>query len=302
MPNHQSQITNNNRLLGVWHYLMIIGVLGLGYWAWTLGALPWGTQQWIDAKVASGPSQVRVLTWNIQNFGASKDAFEMGFIADLVRDYDLVTIQEVSTGPAGAQAVARLADALSRRGSQWDYVISNPTSGDASERYAFLWKPSRIRRTGRPWLEPVLADPVEREPFLMRFRQHGKPLLVASFHAVPSRRSPHREVILLARIHDLYPDDVVVILGDFNLRYDHSAFEALGKRGYVPLLQGRKTTLKQRRKNGQHLHKGLDNIFYEKEDVISAVGAPVDFTRHFRTLREARKISDHLPVEMVLMW
>ncbi len=49
-------------------------------------------------------------------------------------------------GYGGAQAVARLADELNRKGTKWDYVISDPTSSSAykTERYAFIWKTSKV--------------------------------------------------------------------------------------------------------------------------------------------------------------
>jgi deoxyribonuclease-1-like protein len=52
--------------------------------------------------------------------------------------------------------VARLNDALNRKGFKWDYSVSDPTSGDNSykkERYAFLWKTSKIKLIGKAWLE-----------------------------------------------------------------------------------------------------------------------------------------------------
>jgi hypothetical protein len=44
-----------------------------------------------------------------------------------VRDYDIIAIQEVVAGYGGAQAVAKLADELNRKGSKWNYIISDPT-------------------------------------------------------------------------------------------------------------------------------------------------------------------------------
>ena len=77
-------------------------------------------------------------------------------MASTIKDFDIVAIQEVvAKDPGGAQAVARLAEALNRMGSKWDYTISNPTSSSAykSERYAFLWKPSKVTKMGKAWLE-----------------------------------------------------------------------------------------------------------------------------------------------------
>jgi endonuclease/exonuclease/phosphatase family metal-dependent hydrolase len=256
----------------------------------------------VNAPVDSAPDQLNLMSWNLYNFGRSKNAEEMSFIADRMRDFELVAVQEVSTSPAGAQAVARLADELGRRGFQWDYIISDPTTGDGSERYAYLWKTARVRRISRGWLEPTLADPIDREPYLARFEKNGKTLLIASFHAVPTAKSPHRECILLARIHDQYPDDNVVIVGDFNLDEDHTAFDALRNRGYDSLLDDQKTSLKMKRQKDEHLSEEYDNMFYETSTLHPVDGGIIDFTISFRTLSEARNISDHLPVYMTMAW
>ncbi len=67
-------------------------------------------------------------------------------MAELVRDADIVAIQEVVAGYGGAQAVARLVDNLNRKGAKWDYVISDPTNSPkyVTERYAFIWKTKNI--------------------------------------------------------------------------------------------------------------------------------------------------------------
>src|SRR5687768_16119461 len=74
-------------------------------------------------------AQVKICTWNLQNFGVSKSDSEMVFIANTVKQFDVVAVLEVVAGQGGAQAVGRLADQLNRTGSKWDYSISDPTSG-----------------------------------------------------------------------------------------------------------------------------------------------------------------------------
>lgn len=82
-------------------------------------------------------SQVKLLSWNIENLGSSKSESEIAFMAKTVKDYDILAIQEVVAGHGGAQAVAKLTAALIRMGAKWDYSISDPTSSSAykTERY-----------------------------------------------------------------------------------------------------------------------------------------------------------------------
>lgn len=252
-----------------------------------------------------GP-HTRVVSWNLYNFGRTKDDQEIEIAAQTLRDFDIVAVQEVVTSPPGAQAIGKLDDALDRTGFAWDYRISDPTTGDGSERYAFLWKPSRVRLVGQAWLESSLADPIDREPYLARFehRKTGERILVASLHAVPSSKNPEREVALLDRLHRRYEDDHVLLLGDFNLDEDDEAFNDLRRIGYRAVLDDQPTSLRRKRRsepNG-HLANEYDNIFVETGPLRAARGGVLDFTDRFSSLKEARSLSDHLPVFADVQW
>jgi endonuclease/exonuclease/phosphatase family metal-dependent hydrolase len=297
------------RKIGV--FLILIAAIGLAYFILTYDPAPtpdasstMPADAATDRPADDGTARIRLATWNLLNFGKSKDAGEVTFIADVLRDFDVVALQEINTGPDGAQAVARLDEELERRGAQWDYIVSQPTSGDGSERYAYLWKPSRVRILGRGWLEASVAGPLDREPYLARFetRQGGRQLLVASFHAVPRAKRPADEVAYLDELHRRYEADNLLILGDFNLAQDHYAFDELKALGYQPVLVEQKTSIRMRRKDGEHLANEYDNIFYDTTALRAGASGVVDFTGEFRTLRQARTISDHLPVFMQVEW
>ena len=102
----------------------------------------------------------------IQNFGRSKSESDsvMKYICSKVKLHDIVVIQEVSTSEFGAQAVAKLDGLLDRTGTSWDYVVSDPTTGPGSERYAYLYKKSRVKLK-ESGLEKTLQDKINREPF-----------------------------------------------------------------------------------------------------------------------------------------
>ena len=291
--------------------LILIAVFGLAYYlsaeeqsAQTASEASSEAASGGEATAPSGNETVNLVTWNLLNFGKSKDDEEMAFIADVLRDYDVVALQEINTGPDGAQAVARLDAELDRRGSQWDYVVSDPTTGQGPERYAYLWKPSRVRLLGPAWLEAALADDIDREPYLARFetRRGSQQMLVASLHAVPRAKRPADEVALLDELHRLYGPDHLLILGDFNLSQKHYAWDELKEAGFQPVIVDQKTSLRMRRKDGEHLANEYDNIFYEPAYLQAGASGVIDFTSEFRTLRQAREISDHLPVYMEVRW
>ena len=96
-------------------------------------------------------AQVKLLSWNIENLGKSKSDSTIMYIAETAKNYDIIALQEVVAGCGGAQAVARLADELNRKGAKWDYTISDPTSSSAykTERYAFICKTRKVKKIGR---------------------------------------------------------------------------------------------------------------------------------------------------------
>jgi hypothetical protein len=102
--------------------------------------------------------------WNIANFGQSKSDKTIHYIANYLRDYDIIAVQEVVAGYGGA--VARLSDELNRTGSKWDYIISDPTSSSPykTERYAFIWKTNKLKQIGKAWLEKNTIQKLKESP------------------------------------------------------------------------------------------------------------------------------------------
>jgi endonuclease/exonuclease/phosphatase family metal-dependent hydrolase len=246
---------------------------------------------WVNA-------QLSVVTWNIQNLGKSKSTEEIEFIAQTLKSYDVLAIQEVVAGNGGAQAVARLADALNRKGSKWDYCISDPTqtTGGTTERYAFLWKPSRVKLKGKAWLEKQYAVQIEREPYMATFEQQGKQFTLVSFHAVPKSKQPEREIKLLAKVTQEYPGLNLIFLGDFNCPQSNSVFNNFRKLNYRSALVNQKTSLKRSCKNGNCLASEYDNVFYlPKKNKLIYAGV-ISFYQRFASLKDAKTISDHIPV------
>ena len=116
------------------------------------------------SQTSKNPSKLNIVSWNIQNFGRSKSSSDsvMKYICEKVKDYDIIAIQEVSTSEFGSQAVAKLDELLDRTGTSWDYVVSDPTTGSGSERYAYLYKKDRVKLKEKPCLEKTLEDKINR--------------------------------------------------------------------------------------------------------------------------------------------
>lgn len=239
---------------------------------------------------------LKVLSWNLYNFGQSKDENTLAYIAKIILGYDVIAIQEVSVSFFGAQAVAKLIDKLRQKGEDWDYIISDPTFGPGTERYCFIWRSSKVKLREQPTLALLLRNTIDREPFIAKFSA-GKTLFTCiNFHAVPSSKYPETEVVQLNKLNSIYEQNSVLFMGDFNISQSHAAFNGIKQLGFLPLLVGHKTSIKETEINNQHLAKEYDNIFYEKNEIGLLRSGVVDFTNDFKSLEEARKISDHLAV------
>lgn len=245
-------------------------------------------------------AQTKLLSWNLENFGKSKSDQEISFIATIIQDYDIVTIQEVVAKNGGVQAVAKLADALNRKGSKWDYRISDPTSSSAykTERYAFLWKTKTIKLKGKPWLEQKYHIEIDREPYLATFEIKGKTITIATFHAITKNKQPETEIKFFKFLPQEYPNLNLVFVGDFNCPQSHTVFNPLKKMDYTPILKNQKTTLKKKPNENNYLASEFDNMFYKNNAINNIKSGVILFYENFDTLLEARKISDHIPIWM----
>tara|TARA_R110000868_G_scaffold36900_11_gene130560 strand:- start:3904 stop:4707 length:804 start_codon:yes stop_codon:yes gene_type:complete len=243
-------------------------------------------------------SQTKLVSWNIENLGKSKSTSEIAFMAQTVQDYDIIAIQEVVAGSGGALAVAQLVDVLNRKGAKWDYVISNPTSSSAykTERYAYIWKTSKLKKIGRAWLEKQFALEIDREPYYCTFEYDYKQFTVVNFHAITKSKQPEREIKYFKFIPEEYPNLNLILAGDFNCPQSHSVFNPLKKMGFNSIFINQKTSLKQECKNNKCLASEFDNMYYKTSKIKFINSGVILFYKNFNSLKEARKISDHIPI------
>lgn len=243
-------------------------------------------------------SQTRILSWNLENFGKSKTEEAISFIASTVKDYDVIAIQEIVASYGGSQAVARLADELNRKGAQWDYVVSDKTSSSAykTERYAFIWKKSKLKKVGEAWLEKKYHLEIDREPFFCTFQKGETKFTLVTFHAITKSMQPETEIKYFKLIPQEYPSLNLIFLGDFNCPQSHSVFNPLKKMGYQAVLVNQKTSLKKKCKNGNCLASEFDNMFYNAAKTKVSHAGILSFFKNFESLEAARTISDHIPI------
>lgn len=307
-----------SRRKSIWskYIWVIVGILFIGIGLYSLWTEHAKTQQRIEqptlfhqqeqsdslSNTSTDSSLHSIVSWNLFNFGQSKNDSILAFIAQTVGEFDIVAIQEVVGKSGGEEAVIRLMEQLQSQCSacNWKSEISPPTTGspNKSERYAYLWKGSNISPVGKGYLDENFKEELEREPFIMTFMGHQKkPFTLVSFHAVPKSSQPETEIKYFRYFPELYPEKTLFFLGDFNLPQSHNVYNPLKKMGYVPSLIGQKTSLRQRCIEGDCLASEYDNIFYPRDKIQVTESGIIHFYSSFNEdMKKARRISDHVPV------
>lgn len=66
--------------------------------------------------------------------------------------------------------------------------------------------------------------------------------------------------------------------------------------GYRPIFTGQKTSLKMKPVNNECLASEFDNLFYNTAKVRFINSGVIKFYTSFISLKDARTISDHIPI------
>lgn len=225
-----------------------------------------------------------IMSWNIQNLGETKFKKDSVLIkiSQVIKssNADIVSVQELVTSNWGDSCIIKLSKLLN-----FNYSISKKTTGDGSERYAFLYK--KHIKPIKTYLETSLQDSIDREPFTGIFDINGKQLTIRQVHLVPATKNPQYEVSKLY----CFNKSCDIICGDFNLTSKHLI--------YVPILvyknsplSGQKTTLKR---DGSVSENNFDHFLVSKSIIIKSSKVYIYPFKGNRNL-----LSDHLPILLTL--
>ncbi|MDI3484788.1 MAG: deoxyribonuclease-like protein [Methanolobus sp.] len=175
----------------------------------------------VNETVAS--DTLRIGAFNIQVFGVTKASKPevMDVLADIVRTYDVVAIQEIRD--SSQTALPDLVDLVNSDGSQYDYVVSERLGRTTSkEQYAYVYNSKTVSVSNAyTYPEPNGTDPFHRQPYIVSIEalQGNYDATLIVIHTDPDEATEEinelDDVLSYAQSQNPEENDFV-IMGDLN--------------------------------------------------------------------------------------
>lgn len=167
---------------------------------------------------------IKIATFNVEQY-TDDTGKDLQAIADIVRQYDLVAVQEVKkTGKAVRDLIAVL-------GGRWDYLLGETTGNH--ERFAYLFNKDKVsfaHRMGALHFKDNRQVIIDRVPLYACFVSGSFDFCLVTVHLFYTddlRREA--EIIQLIQWYKEHqkndPEKDLIILGDFNEKKDNPLFQ-----------------------------------------------------------------------------
>lgn len=248
-----------------------------------------------------GGDTIKIASFNLHNFGPAKieNTAVMEVIARIVREFDLVAIQEICS--PRPDILRSLLDAVNATGCQYSILVGPPVGRTAyREQFVYLFDQTTIETDrGASYTVEDPDDLLHRPPLVGWFRTRGPaPDKAFTFTLVNVHTDPDEVDFETRHLVDVFykvrddgrGEDDLIMLGDFNASDRH-----LNGLGNIPqILAAISATPTNTRQTEQY-----DNVLFQLSATVEYAGRSgvFDFMREFNlTLEQALQVSDHLPV------
>ncbi len=258
----------------------------------------------VQADMHKTASDLKFASWNIRILSdGSRDDTELEKIANIVIDYDFVSIVELRD----ETVLKRLQKILASLGKNYDYDVSPAVGRGVKERVAFLYEAARVEVVQAGQVYPDAADGEDdfiRDPYWATFRAGKFDFSVIAVHILWGTRVTDRraEITALGAVYDHVQkengehEDDILLVGDFNRDpSDMKAFGTLFQRPTMTALFH--LPLKSHIKDSSL----YDNILFQTEYLTEYLGTSgidkfdeTDFENNDKAANDA--VSDHRPV------
>jgi len=248
-----------------------------------------------------------IATWNIRNFGKTKTARAVKYIAEICKKFDIVAIQEVKDSLEGLKKLQLLL------GPDYRFVFTDPAGNN--ERLVYMYDRRRVDFTGLA--SEIVIDPGDkkkpkvqfhRTPFMASFRTANFDFILVTVHIFYGKSKTIKfredEIKDLAKFiesragdQDIYDPDIIA-LGDFNIvKTGDKFFKALESGGLI--VENAIKKLKSNYLKNKHYDQIAYYNYTDSAISFSKAGV-VDFTNAVFKEMTSRKLSyalsDHLPL------
>ena len=266
-------------------------------------------------------------TWNIRAFGRvfsswgensadpKRNLRAMACIAEIVRCYDVIAIQEVKTDTSGIRMLMK--DFL---GPDWGMILSDVSAGPKgnAERLAFIFDERRVQPSGLageivlpPTADGLPLQQFDRTPYVVGFHSAAERFALLTAHIkygdIPAERLPELRSLAAFIASEIRQkassggeESNLIVLGDFNIdtRGDNPLFQAFVSSGLMvpPQLLNLKTTYNSKPKYYDQVAWFMGDLTLETGEhagVIDFAGAAF---KEMSLLQMTYRLSDHFPL------
>jgi len=246
-------------------------------------------------------ARIRIASFNIQIFGLTKSQKPevLKVLADVVRKFDIIAIQEIRT--KDERVIPAFLAWVNSTGRKYNYIIGPRVGRTVSqEQYLYVYDTETISLT--PDSSYSMSDPgdrLHRAPLVTHFRavnhegQPGFSFSLVNIHTDPDETRTELDAmgdVFMAMQNAGGQEDDIIILGDLNV--------APSKGGTLATIPGIIWAFHDQTTNTRRT-KLYDNIVFDANRTNEYTGRTgiVDLEREYRLTREqALEVSDHLPI------
>ena len=205
-------------------------------------------KQDLDQKIPSKKLDRNLLiaSWNIRAFGnltrkwessqndsPKRDFHSVHCIAEIIKRFDVIAIQEVKAN------IRALRDTLKLLGNDWSLILTDVAKGDSGngERMAYVFDTRRVKLSGlagelvipNEWTNKIsqssLTEQFVRTPYAVSFKSSNKTFILVTLHVIYGKKSSDRidELKGIAEWLSDWASNInayhhnLITLGDFNI-------------------------------------------------------------------------------------
>lgn len=252
----------------------------------------------IEEKISTKENNetLKIASFNIQNFGQSKSKKQdvMNILVDIVNDYDICAIQEVSDKTE--QTIPNFVKLL---GKEYSHLTGERVGRGEKEQYSFVYNTKNVEYLGKSYTYSDPQDIFAREPFIAYFKSGEFDFVLINIHTQPDNATKEidalDDVVLDAK--QKFPNEKdFIILGDYNSDgkyFKENGPSRLKTKEYTWIIPNEADTTVAESSNTYDrmvITTGCLEDYANKWEVR-------DFKKEFNlSLEKAKEVSDHYPI------